>query len=417
MVSNQSVAITMQGLTRIGAMRTAAALSLLMLLSGCELLGFGTKEKVEEPEPVVAAPVEAPTEPENAIDAALARAGNPAPDQAQQETADLAGARVNASAPLSYTVKRGDTLWGISAMYLRDPWLWPEIWHVNPGVRNPHLIYPGDQLALAYGSDGQPQLRLTRGDALRVSPLVRSNPIDGPIATIPFEAIQAFLGRPGILSKEDLHEAPYVVGMRDRHIVAGADMQAYVKGLKGASGRHTIVHPGEEIRDPETGDVLGYMGIYTGTARIEPTESKLSRAVLLESARETLKGDLVFADDTQVTSADIVPHAPPAGLKGQIMAVYDGVQLIGQYHVVAVNRGTKHGLETGHVLAVDLRGEVVQDPGCRRSMWAWCYGENVRLPDERAGTLLVFKTYDRMSFGLIVNATAPLSVADVVRTP
>ena len=121
--------------------------------------------------------------------------------------------------------------------------------------------------------------------------------------------------------------------------------------------------------------------------------------------------------DIKSVSKDIVPRAPPAGVKGQIMAVVDGTSMIGQYHVVAVNRGTKDGLETGHVLAIDQKGEVIADQSCKRSALSWCIGKNLKLPDERAGTLLVFKTYDNMSYGLVVNTTVPLRVADLVRTP
>lgn len=418
MVSNQAFTISLRATAG-----TATSLALCGLLAGCQAFGWGSKEEAPPAAPPPPANVEVAPQPETAIDAAIARgemsAARPAPAPVPgTETASLDGVAVNPGAPLTYTVKRGDTLWGISAMYLRDPWLWPEIWHVNPAVNNPHLIYPGDQLTLARGTGGEPAtLTLTHGDALRVSPMVRSNSVDGPISVIPYEFIQAFLGKPGILAKEDLHDAPYVVGMRDKHIAAGAGMQAYVKGLDGASGRFNIIHPGEELKDPETGNVLGYMGIFTATARIEPTESDISRAVLLESGRETLRGDLVFQEELAGANEDIVPRAAPPGMKGQIMAVVDGVQLIGQYQVVAINRGTEDGVLVGHVMAVDQRGELVDDPACRASVWSWCFEKRVRLPNERAGTLLVFKTYEKMSFGLIVNATAPLTVADVVRAP
>jgi LysM repeat protein len=413
MVLNQELAMAVRH-----CLRATAALSVIGLVSGCVSYSRD-KAEAAAPAPVVAQPqAEAPAAPQNAIEAALAReAAGPA--TVADETANLTNVAVNATAPLSYTVKRGDTLWGISAMYLRDPWLWPEIWHVNPGISNPHLIFPGDQIALAYGANGEPQLRLVRGDAVRVSPLVRSEGLDGPIARIPYEAIQAFLGRPGIVSSEDLRRAPYVVGMRDRHIAAGADMQVYVKGLdRGTAGRYSIIHPGDELRDPDSGALLGHMGLYSATARIEPTGSGISRAFLLESSRETLRGDLVFPEDAKRAAEDIIPRAPPADIDGQIIGIVDDVQLVGTFHVVAINRGTDHGLTVGHVLAIDQRGDVVKDPGCGRARGSWCNNRsNVRLPDERAGTLLVFKTYDRLSFGLVVNATAEMRVADRVRAP
>jgi LysM repeat protein len=412
MVSNQQV-MRVQRPVRIAT----CSLAVLGLLGGCQMFQGHTEA------PVAAAPVAQRSAPasvvqqDNAIEVAIANA--PADSAASEAApAPTSGPVLNPSAPKSYTVKRGDTLWDISAMYLRDPWLWPEIWHVNPNVQNPHLIYPGDVLTLAYGANGQPQVMVTQGSALRVHPLVRSTPLDGPVATIPFEAIAAFLGKPSIVSKEDVKNGPHVAALGDRHIVAGVGHEVYVKGLQDKGpGRYSVVHIGEELKDPETGKVLGYIGAYTGAAKVDAVDT-VSRATLIESTRETNAGDLLFAEDTHSVSTDIVPRAPPAGLNGQIMAVVDGVSLIGQFHVVAINRGSKHGLETGHVLAIDRQGEVIPDASCKqRSAMAWCFGKNLKLPDERAGTLLVFKTYDDMSFGLIVSTTVPVAVADRVRTP
>ncbi len=413
MVLNQQVAgLSMPRMPRL-AVRVALGLAVLGLGSGCQMLGGRASEPAPEAPPVVRAAPVVESGPESAIEAALANAASGSADTQAAATTNVV---VNASAPKSYTVRRGDTLWGISAMFLRDPWLWPEIWQVNPGVHNPHLIYPGDQLTLAYGANGEPQLRLVRGDALRVSPLVRSTPIDGPIATIPYEAIAAFLGRPSIVSKDDLKNAPHVVAMRDQHLVAGASQDVYVKGLQDAgAGRFNVVRVGEPLKDPETGKVLGYMGVYAASAQVDRPE-KISKARLVSSARETVAGDLLFAEERQ-TIGNITPHAPPSNVDGQIMAVVDGVQLIGQYQVVAVNRGVRHGLEVGHVLAIDQRGEVVPDASCRKSTFSWCVNKKVQLPDERAGTLLVFKTYDQMSYGLVVNVTAPVRIADHVRKP
>ena len=412
MVSNQQV---MRSWRPMGV--ATCSLAVLGLLSGCQFFQ-GHEEAAPAATPVAqrAAPA-AVVQQDNAIEAAIANA--PADTAASEAApAPAAGPVLNPSAPKSYTVKRGDTLWDISAMYLRDPWLWPEIWQVNPNVHNPHLIYPGDVLTLAYGANGQPQVMVSQGSALRVQPLVRSSPLDGPVATIPFDAIRAFLGKPSIVSKEDAKHAPHVAALGDRHLVAGLGHQVYVKGLQDKGpGRYSVVHVGEELKDPESGKVLGYMGTYTAAAKVDAVD-KVSRATLIESTRETNAGDLLFAEDTHSVSTDIVPRAPPAGFSGQIMAVVDGVSLIGQYHVVAINRGSSQGLETGHVLAIDRRGEVIPDASCKkRSDFAWCFGKNVKLPDERAGTLLVFKTYENMSFGLIVSTTVPVAVADRVRTP
>lgn len=420
MVSNQVLAQAAGGRDsrrRSALLRCAAAGLALMLGAGCSLFhGSGKPVAAAPPARSSSARVVADTEPQNAIEVALAR-GDTAPATTTESGSGSAGPVLNPNAPKSYTVQRGDTLWDISAKFLRDPWLWPEIWYVNPDVQNPHLIYPGDVLALAYGSDGRPLIRLERGGAARVQPLIRSSAIDGPVATIPFAAISAFLGRPSVISKEEARTAPQVVAMRDRHVVAGAGQQIYVRGLTDSGpGRYNIVRIGDPLKDPATGKVLGYMGVYTGSVRVESVD-KLSKAVLTESARETQAGDLVFADDLH-SNTDIVPHAPPDGIDGQIVAVVDGVLLIGQYQVVAINRGSRDGLEPGHVLAIDEAGEVVQDRTCKRSALSWCVGgRTLHLPNERAGTMLVFKTYDRMSYALTVSLTTPVRVADRVRTP
>jgi LysM repeat protein len=409
MVSNQMV-------TRFPGtlLRLAGGVAILSLAAGCQYLSH--KEAPPPPEPVAAAPAVAAPEPQNAIEAALAREGSGgATEAAPQPPAPV----VLSSAPRTYTVKRGDTLWGISAMYLRDPWLWPEIWHVNPAIENPHLIYPGDILTLAYSANGAPQVTMMRGNVVRVQPLVRGTAIDGPISTIPYEAIRAFLGRPSMLAKDELDGAPCVIGFRDMHMVDGMGHEVYIKGLKDREpGRYSVVRIGQAMEDPETGKVLGYMGTFAASVRIDSV-GKVSSGIMTESAREAVVGDLVFAEDSKGPVADIMPHAPPAGIDGQIMAVMDGVSAIGQYQVVAINRGTKQGLETGHVLAIDQKGEVVDDRACNRFGNFWCRGrgDNLRLPSERTGTLLVFKTYERMSYGLVVEATAPLRVADYVHGP
>ncbi len=201
MVSNQ--AVTHKPRTTLAVAASFAAL----LAAGCQTMP-------EPSAPAAAPPVQvsgsstAP-EQENAVDAALAREARE-PASKATAPAEQPAPVLNANAPKSYVVQRGDTLWDISARFLRDPWLWPEIWHVNPDIANPHLIYPGDTLKLVYGTGGRPQIELVPGNAVRVSPLVRSSALDGPIAAIPYRAIASFLGRPSMLSKEDVENAPKI---------------------------------------------------------------------------------------------------------------------------------------------------------------------------------------------------------------
>ena len=201
-----------------------------------------------------------------------------------------------------------------------------------------------------------------------MSPLIRSDSLDGAIATIPYEAIQAFLGRPGLLSREEVRNAPYVAGMRDRHIVAGADMQVYVKGLeKGAAGRYSIVHAGEALVDPDNGRELGFMGLYSGhrahRAHGFGVESRLP-------ARIGPRDDQGRPGVRRGTHAHCGGHHPAraaGGHPGADHGIYNGVFLIGQYKVVAINRGERNGLAVGHVLAIDQRGMEIRDWGCYRT--------------------------------------------------
>lgn len=324
---------------------------------------------------------------------------------------------MNPSAPKSYTVKRGDTLWGIATMFLRDPWLWPEIWYVNPRIENPHLIYPGDVLALAYGADGRPQVQLVSGGAARLDPRLRSSPLDGAIPTIPYSAIAAFLSRPTILSTDQVKHAPHVMAFRDEHVVGGTGHEFYVRDLNAApNARFTVVHVGEPLKDPDTGRMMGYQGIYTATAVITRPGNP-AKGLLTDSARETLPGDLVLAANTD-TPASLTLRVPHNEVRGRIMSVIDGVRLIGQYDVVIINRGKEDGVDAGDVLAIDQTGGYVRDAGDGSSSeFGFGHGSLQRLPNERAGTLLLFKTFDHMSYGLVVGESSPARVADVVRNP
>ena len=327
---------------------------------------------------------------------------------------------VNPTAPKSYTVRKGDTLWGIANMFLRDPWLWPEIWIINPQVPNPHLIYPGDVIGLAYGSDGRPQLTLERGGDARLDPRLRSSPLDGAIPTIPYTAIAAFLSRPEVLSYDEVRRAPHIVAFRDSHLLGGTGHEVYVRGLKAKeNSRFSVIHIGDELRDPDDNRVVGYEGIYTATALVM-TPGEPAKALLSDSARETLSGDQLYAADTSVPM-NFVPRAPKTQVNGRIISVVDGVELIGQYEIVVINRGARHGVEIGSVLAVDSEGETVRDvpTTTRQGLIAnrSFFSPRVKLPNERAGTLLVFKTFDRISYALVVGASSPMRVRDAVRNP
>jgi LysM domain-containing protein len=414
----------------LGARLGAGLLALSIALAGCAHHGH-SKESAAQAPPATAAASEpaattTPAPPMTATEAAIAAAGAQA--QAPAASAPVPASAVNPSAPKSYVVKKGDTLWGIASMFLKDPWLWPEVWIINPQIPNPHLIYPGDTLALAYGANGSPQVSVaqagaTRLEAARLEPRLRSTPLDSAIPTIPYAAIQGFLSHPALVSREQINTAPYVLAFRDMHQVAGSGNDVYVSNLTAdQNARYAVVHVGNELRDPDDNALLGYEGIYTATALVARPGSP-AKVALIDLARETVAGDRLLSTSEE-TPANFALRAPASDIHGRIIAVLGRVDLVGQFEVVAINRGKRHGLEPGNVLAIDSAGEVVHDlyrGGRTISSMAsgidTSFAPKVKLPDERSGTLLVFKVYDRMSYGLIVGASDTIYVHDVVHNP
>jgi hypothetical protein len=327
------------------------------------------------------------------------------------------------NAPDSYVVKRGDTLWGIAKVFLRDPWYWPEIWQVNQQIHNPHLIYPGDTLRLVY-IDGQPRLTLQRGmlergDSARVLPRVRSQPLEAAVTAIPYETVAAFMSKPSVLTTEQIKAAPYVFATRDDHVALGEGDTIYARGFRTPAevGMHySVVRIGDALRDPDDNRIVGYDGVFTASARVtrlgDPTT-----LIMTESTRETELGDKLFAGGGDV-ALDFIPTPPKVKVDGRIMAVSDGVTVIGQYQVVVINRGVRDGLTPGNVLGVFEVGGMTRDTVGKGYIASTAlFSTNVRLPDERTGTFMVFKTFDHMSYGLIMEAKNIIRVGDRVENP
>jgi LysM repeat protein len=398
------------------ALRACATFTALLAFGGCSMFHHGEREAAAPPPPARQAETTAAPEPET-----VTQALGDVPDEAGTTTVmSDAGSALKPTAPKSYVVRRGDTLWGIANTFLRDPWLWPEIWYINPDIHNPHRIYPGDSVRLALRGDGRTSLQIIRaggGSAARLEPMLRSVPLEGPIATIPYSQIAAFLSRPGVLTGDEVKAAPYVLALRDNHQIAGSGYDLYVKRLDGETGaRYSVMHIDEPLQDPQSGRKLGYLAIYTGTAQLT-RPGDVAKVTLTESARETLQGDVLIAEEMSPTN-DFAPHGPAQPVDGRIIAVVDNVLLAGQYEVVAVNRGSQDGLDRGTVLTVDLAGERISDHCAKIDGQSTCWvPHSERLPDESSGTLLVFKTYERMSYALIFSDTVPINIGDRVRNP
>ena len=318
---------------------------------------------------------------------------------------------LNPNHPERYTVVKDDTLWDISARFLRDPWLWPEVWYVNPQVANPHLIYPGDVLNLVY-VDGKPQIQATRGrPTVNMSPRIREESLDNAIPTIPLDAIEPFLTRAIVVQEGELDDAPYVVQAADEHIVTGAGDRVYVRGIDGNEVTlFDVFEPGDAYIDPDTNEVLGYEALYAGTGPVQKFGDPAT-VKLVKTAREVRVGNRLRPADSGTLPSHFQPHAVPSGTEGHIISVVDGVQEIGQFSVVTLDLGERDGMEIGHVMRVFQQGGVIKDTVSGK------YSDKVKLPDEEAGVVMVFKTFEKVSYGLIMSATRAIHINDYVRTP
>jgi hypothetical protein len=330
----------------------------------------------------------------------------------QQQGIDRGVIPVAPDAPDRYTVQKGDTLWDISSKFLTDPWYWPEIWHINPQVANPHLIYPGDVLALTW-VEGQPRVMVETGGPIRLSPRVRESPLSEAINAIPYDRIAAFTSRPDILAAEQIKAAPYVVRGRDEKLINAQGDAIYVRrfGDSALGARYNVFHIGDELKDPDDGYVLGYEALFTGQADSRKAGDPATM-FLANSARETTEGD-VLLPNAPIVNLDFIPHAPATAIDGTIISVTHGDQrtIAGEYYVVAINRGSSQGIKPGHVLAIWEKGEEVLDKSEN------AVSKKVTLPEERIGVLMVFKTYDRMSFALTMESSHEIKAGDTLRNP
>ncbi len=399
---------------RVKNPRTFLVFALAAAVAGCETLSnlnpFGSDD--EDTMPVTTRPA-----PQTS---SMAGAAGAQPTQ-QQSNMVLVSEPVPLApgAPDQYVVQVGDTLWDIASTFLRDPWYWPEVWYLNPQVANPHLIYPGDVLAMVT-IDGQPRITTVRGSTYRVSPTARVTPLTEAITSIPYEQIAAFLSKGLVLEKNQADRLPYILATRGDHMIASAGNEIYIRGGSPSPNgtRFSVVHVGEELRDPDDNDLIGYQGIYVG----EGSQSRggdPATVALTDTNREALAGDRLIPETVDIPLT-FFPKAPDGPVDGRIISVVDGVSLIGQYQVVVLNRGARNGLAPGDVLTVFQAGEKVRDRfagGSFLGTGSFLGGETVTLPDEEAGTVMIFKVYDRIAYALVMEATSDIHVLDAVRDP
>ena len=367
-------------------------------LAGCALNPFSK----DEPAPS-AAPQQAPTSIQPAAPQASSAPAYSGPVvERVSEPVPL-----SANAPDEYVVQVGDTLWDIAATFLKDPWFWPEIWYVNPDIENPHLIYPGDVLGLVY-IDGQPRITPIRASTYRLSPQARVTPLSQAVTSIPYSAVSAFLSSGQVLQKDEVDRLPYLLEVRGDHMIAAAGNEIYVRGNSGdvLGSRYNLVHVGDPLYDPDDNRLIGYQGIFVGEGTLRRGGDPATVA-LTDTTQEAVRGDRLVPETVDVP-LNFYPRTPSSQIDGRIIHVVGGVTQIGQYQVVVVNRGSNHGLAVGDVLTVYQAGETIKDR---------FGGGKVTLPEEEAGTVMVFKVFDRIGYGLIMEATQAIHVLDAVKNP
>ena len=331
------------------------------------------------------------------------------------------------NAPDAHTVQRGDTLWGISSLFLKTPWRWPELWGMNlEQIRNPHLIYPGQVLVLEK-VDGRARLRLATADSgipsntVRMSPRVRVELLDnGAIAAIPLNMIGPFLNEAVVFGENELEAAPRIVATQEGRVMVSRGETAYVRGDLAGARDFRLFRQLRPLLDPLTREVLGYEGRYVGTAEFVRSggvpPQALSTALVVPSTfqitstrLEALVGDRLSPVPQQELVA-YVPRAPAAPVDGRIIDLYGDGLRGGQNQVVSLNRGSQDGMERGHVLALWRSGKLVVDSTSADKA-------AMRLPDERHGLLFVFRVFDRVSYALILNVRDPVRSGDRFTQP
>ncbi len=352
--------------------------------------------------------------------------------------------------PDRHVVVKGDTLWGISGKFLKDPWLWPKVWQLNRAqIKNPHLIYPGDVIVLDMSS-GSPQLRLLR-ETITLQPGVVIEPLEKTaISTISLNVIAPFLSQPLVIEKNQLATSPRIIAGQDNRVVLSPGTRVYINKIEEGDGINWFVYrPGGELVDPDTKEVLGTEALYLGDATITKYGEPASADIVKAKEEIFTKDRLVPTNDVVETS--FVPHAPDTEISGRIINIYGGVAEAGPESIVSISRGSADGIEVGHVLAINRYGRVIKDPEPSKDKNANTKPKlkelnfdvskdkdgkpivnfekkpaktelvlepgMIKLPDERVGLLMVFRVFERVSYALVMQASQPINKFDSVNTP
>lgn len=323
--------------------------------------------------------------------------------------------------PEVYTVVRGDTLWDISGRFLTDPWEWPKVWKANPGIKNPHLIYPGDQIGLGYDENGFPILVVSRngikigatssgpGVDEKLSPQIREQSLKDAIPTIAGDAIRQFLTYPRVVSAREIDSAPYVIGNYEGRLTSAVGHEIYARGpINRNQPSYGVFRKNKVLRDPVTREVLGQEITHVANARLLQLGDP-STLLITSNKMETISGDRLMAANQGFTPHQYIPRTPQIeGGEGRIVSLVDAISQSGRNQVVVLNLGDQAGLKIGDVLAVERRGGNIPDRFNKRS------NARVSIPNTRTGVVMVFQTFDRVSYALVMESTRPIHRNDVV---
>jgi len=352
---------------------------------------------------------------------------------------------IKPDAPKSYTVKQGDTLWDISGLYLQQPWLWPQLWKLNPQVENPHLIYPGDVLSLSYDKDGRPVLSLN-GSAIKVSPSDEATePGQGirklspevrkslknvkAVTTIPLMMIRPFLTYEQSLSAEQIDSLPYVLGADDHVKNASQGHILYIRGQLQQDAAYGIYRKGKAYIDPQTEEILGYETILVGTARAfraggaEVTAP--ASVTVLDVKQEIRQGDrLLPAADGQSLPAFFMMRKPEKSMGGAIIDTTSDLREFSSWDIVVLNKGQQDGVKAGYMFSIyrqsptvvdSSRGPVYMSDATKyQKIMGGIDGERIDMPKEQIGELMVFKVAERTSFAIVTGTKKPIRVGDSI---